>query len=131
MPDYNGVYKLVSSENFDAFLQTMGLNLVMRKAAASGTPTITVTVSGDHWKLAQNNKFRSNEMEFDLGVQREVKSFDGKPATSVVTKEGDTLLERRSGEGRQAEIIREFTGTQLKVTMKVEGVTAVRVFQKQ
>ena len=131
MPDYNGVYKLVSSENFDAFLQAMGLNVLMRKAATSGTPTITVSVSGDQWTLKQENKLRTNVMEFQLGVQRDVKNLDGKSATSIVTKEGDTLVERRSGEGRQAEIIREFTDSQLKVTMKLEGVTAVRVFQKQ
>ncbi|XP_043230119.1 fatty acid-binding protein-like [Amphibalanus amphitrite] len=131
MPDYNGVYKLVSSENFDEFLKAMGLNMLMRKAATSGTSTITVSVSGDHWKLKQDNKVRSNEMEFDIGVPREVKTLTGKTATTVVTKEGDTLLERRSGDGKQPEVVRHFTDSQLTVTMKLDGVTAVRVFQKQ
>ena len=131
MPDYNGVYKHVSSENFDAFLQAVGINMLMRKAATSGTPTITVTVSGDHWKLVQTTKLRTNEMEFDLGQERQVKNLDGTTATSVITKEGDTLIEKRSGEGRQMEVLREFSGSQLKVTMKSKGVTAVRTFQKQ
>ena len=131
MPDYNGSYKQVSSENLDNFLKEMGMNMLLRKAAASASPTMIVTVSGDHWKIVTSTAIRSKEFEFDLGKPQEVKNDDGTTATTVVTKEGDKLVEKRSGKGREAEIVREFTDTQLKITMTLNGVTAVRVFNKQ
>ncbi|XP_037068475.1 sodium/calcium exchanger regulatory protein 1-like [Pollicipes pollicipes] len=131
MVDYNGSYTLVSSDNFDEFLKAMGASAVMRTAAQVGKPTIHVSVSGDHWKLRQTTKLSSTSMEFDVGVPRHLSAPGGASVTSVITKERDRLIEKRTGADKNPETVREFTGSQLKVTLKVDDVVCVRVFQKQ
>ena len=52
--------------------------MVTRKAASSATPVVTVTVNGDHWKIKQVTTFKTHEEEFDVGVEQEKSTPDGR-----------------------------------------------------
>ena len=52
--------------------------MVTRKAAASATPVLTVTVTGDHWKIKQVTTFKTYDEEFDVGVEQEKATADGR-----------------------------------------------------
>ena len=49
-----------------------------RKAAGSATPVVTVTVNGNHWKLKQVTTFKTHEEEFDVGVEQDKTTPDGR-----------------------------------------------------
>lgn len=129
--DYNGTYALVSSENFTEFLKAMDMNAVQRKAAELVKPSIVVKVDGNRWNLKQTSKIHTTEMVFELGVPRHIKTPKGNEVISVITKEGDTLVEKRSGDEKPMTTLREFTGSQLKVTLTLGDVTCVRTFEKK
>jgi len=129
--NYNGTYKLISSDNFEAVLKKLNVNMVLRKAVQVSKPTITVSVDGNRWTLRQASKLQSNVMEFELGVPRHLTGPDGSTTSSIITKEGDRLLEVRTGFKEPVETAREFTGSQLRVTIKVGDAVCVRVFEKQ
>ena len=39
--EFHGSWRLVSSENFEAYLKELGINVVLRKLAFLVTPTVT------------------------------------------------------------------------------------------
>jgi len=39
-----GKYERVSAENYDGFLETLGVNAMLRKAASVSTPTMKVNI---------------------------------------------------------------------------------------
>ena len=70
--------------------------MVTRKAASTATPVLTVTVSGDHWKIKQVTTFKTYDEEFDIGVEQDKATADGrKVKVSISVPSGDAMMCRR------------------------------------
>ena len=54
------------------------MGLITRKAANAATPVVTVTTDGKHWKLRQVTSFKTHEQEFDVDVEQETSTADGR-----------------------------------------------------
>lgn len=131
MVKFDGEYKLESSEGFDEYMKEVGVGLITRKAANAATPVITVTVNGNHWKLKQVTSFKTHEQEFDLGVEKDATTPDGRKVKSVVTLDGDTLTEKQTGDGKTSTITRQFTDAGMTATAACNGVTSKRFYKRQ
>ncbi|XP_037071643.1 sodium/calcium exchanger regulatory protein 1-like isoform X2 [Pollicipes pollicipes] len=131
MVKYDGDYKLVSSENFDEYMKAVGVGMVTRKAANALTPVVTVTVNGQHWSMKQVSSFKTSEQEFDLGVERDITTPDGRKVKSIVTKNGDTLTEKQTGDGKESTLVREFSDEGIKAVVSCNGVVCTRVYKRQ
>ncbi|KAF0309286.1 Myelin P2 protein [Amphibalanus amphitrite] len=145
MVNYNGEYKLTSSENFDEYMKTVGVGMITRKAANAATPVVTVTTDGSHWKLKQVTSFKTHEQEFDIGVEQEISTADGRKVKSVVTKEGDVLTsdpsvvtkegdvltETQVGDGKTSTLVRKFTDSAMEMTVSCGDVVCKRVYTRQ
>merc|ERR1712180_175445 len=68
MVEMKGTYERSAAENYEAFLDALGVGMILKKAATATTPVMTVTEECDE------------------------KTPDGREVTSIVTQEGDKLI---------------------------------------
>ena len=93
-----GKYKLEKSENFDAFLDKLGVGFMVKTAAKTLKPTLEVEVSGDNYTLRSlvsflyfcdiyfindiviisQSTFKNTEIKFKLGEKFTEARADGK-----------------------------------------------------
>ena len=73
-----GQYKLENSENFDKFLDKLGVSFIVKTAAKNTKPTLEVAVDGDSYIFRSLSTFKNTEIKFKLGEEFEESRADGK-----------------------------------------------------
>nr|KAB1091164.1 lipocalin/fatty-acid binding family protein [Acinetobacter baumannii] len=124
-----GKFKLVSSENFDEFMKAQGVGMVMRKLGASSKPTVEITQDGDTWSIKTVTTFKTTEIKFKLGEEFEETRMDGSIVKTVVTLDGNKLVQKQFGD-KEVIITRELEGDKLKVVCTVEDIVSTRIYDK-
>ncbi|XP_021944577.1 sodium/calcium exchanger regulatory protein 1 isoform X1 [Folsomia candida] len=127
-----GSYKLTKSENFEEYMKSVGVGLVMRKMAATATPTTEITQNGDDWNIKTSTTFKTTDIKFKLGQEFDEETADGRNCKSTITLDGDTKLVHSQKCGDQTlQILREFTDDEMKMTLEGPGgVVSTRVYKK-
>ncbi|XP_023560198.1 fatty acid-binding protein, intestinal [Octodon degus] len=74
---FNGSWKVDRSENYDKFMEKMGVNIVKRKLAAHDNLKLTITQEGNKFTVKESSAFRTIEIVFDLGVNFKYSLADG------------------------------------------------------
>lgn len=118
------------SENFDAFLDKLGVGFMVKTAAKTLKPTLEVEVAGDTYTLRSLSTFKNTEIKFKLGEEFEEDRADGKKVQTSVVKEGDSKLVQVQKGDKEVTIVREFSDEGLTVTATVNGVTSVRFYKR-
>uniref|UniRef100_A0A3Q0SSG6 Cellular retinoic acid-binding protein 1 n=1 Tax=Amphilophus citrinellus TaxID=61819 RepID=A0A3Q0SSG6_AMPCI len=129
---FNGTWKVDRSENYEKFMEKMGINVVKRKLAAHDNLKITITQNGDKFNVKESSTFRSIEIDFTLGVNFEYSLADGTELSGAWTMEGDTLngIFNRKDNGKQLTTTRIVQGDELIQNYNYEGVDAKRIFKR-
>ncbi|XP_030594477.1 fatty acid-binding protein, intestinal [Archocentrus centrarchus] len=129
---FNGTWKVDRSENYEKFMEKMGINVVKRKLAAHDNLKITITQNGDKFNVKESSTFRSIEIDFTLGVNFEYSLADGTELSGAWTMEGDTLngIFNRKDNGKQLTTTRIVQGDELIQSYNYEGVDAKRIFKR-
>ena len=73
-----GKWKLVESDNFDAYMKQVGIGWVTRKAGNMAKPIVDISVQGDHWVMDTRSTFKDVHTEFQLGKEFEEQTPDGR-----------------------------------------------------
>ena len=60
MVQITGKYKRTSIENFEEFLNEVGVGMLLRKAALASTPTMEISKSGEKWKMVTSAVLKVN-----------------------------------------------------------------------
>ncbi|MCI3325489.1 lipocalin/fatty-acid binding family protein [Escherichia coli] len=134
MAALNGKWKLVSSENFDAYLDAIGVAGELKEKALKllspeNNITQEITVSGDTIKINTTTPLSSVEVNATVGQEVDSRSLDGRTVKSVYTLDGETLVETISG--GYSTISRRFVeGGQLIMKLSASGVDAIRHYDK-
>lgn len=98
--------------------------------AGTAKPTIEVSVKDDGTIVVKTiTTLKTSSIEFKLGVEFEEKRMDDAVVKTIVTKEGNKLIQKQSGDNG-CEIIREFDGDLLTTTCKCKDVVCVRKYKK-
>lgn len=129
MTNFAGKWKLTSSENFDEYMKVLGVGLVTRKMANTATPVQEITESGDHYTIKTSTSFKTTEIAFDLGKEFEETTADGRKVKTIVTKDGNKLIQSQKGD-KDSVLTREFNGDEMKMTLVADSVTCTRVYKK-
>ncbi|XP_026754842.1 sodium/calcium exchanger regulatory protein 1 [Galleria mellonella] len=125
-------YKMVSSENFDEFMKTLGVGLITRKAANAVTPTVELRKDGDNFVLVTSSTFKTTEVKFVPGQEFDEERADGAKVKSVCTFEGNKLKQVQKGnDGLEVTYVREFGPEEMKAVMTAKDVTCTRVYKVQ
>merc|ERR1712021_102082 len=134
MVQMTGIYKRTSEAKYEDFLNKLGVGFMMRKAALASTPTMTITQTGDKWKMTTATTLKSMTLEFTLGVPFDEDTADGRKCKTTVSMEGDNKLitsqkAQKSGQ-KDVTVIREFSDKGIAVQMICEDVTSVQFFDR-
>ncbi|KAH9392502.1 Fabp5p [Tyrophagus putrescentiae] len=124
-----GKYLYESGENFDAFLKALDVGFILRNLAKTSKPTIEITLDGDTYTIKTITTLKTTEIKFKLGEEFEETRMDGKTVKTVITLEGDSLVQIQKGD-KEVKIVREFTDTHLKTICTIGDITSTRVYKR-
>ncbi|XP_051993313.1 fatty acid-binding protein, intestinal [Xyrauchen texanus] len=129
---FNGTWKVDRNENYEKFLEQMGINMVKRKLASHDNLKITLEQNGDKFVVKEVSSFRSVDIEFTLGVTFEYAMADGTDLSGSWVMEGDTLKGtfNRKDNGKVLVTTRKVIGDELVQSYSYEGVDAKRIFKR-
>jgi len=125
-----GKYVMTKSENFDEYMKEVGVNFVLRKMAATATPTTEITNSGDDWNIKTTTTFKTTEIKFKLGEPFAEETADGRKCDSTITLDGNKMVHVQNCGGKEYKILREFADKGMVMTLKAGDVTCTRTYEK-
>ncbi|KAJ8336168.1 hypothetical protein SKAU_G00395110 [Synaphobranchus kaupii] len=129
---FNGTWKVDRSENYEKFMEQMGINMVKRKLAAHDSLKVTIEQTGDKFLLKESSTFRTLEINFTLGVNFDYSLADGTELHGSWTLEGETLNGKfaRKDNGKELLTTRNISGDELVQSYDYDGVQAKRIFKR-
>nr|XP_020457794.1 fatty acid-binding protein, intestinal [Monopterus albus] len=129
---FNGTWKVIRNENYEKFMEEMGINMVKRKLAAHDNLKITIEQNGDTFHVKEGSNFRTLEIDFTMGVNFDYSLADGTELSGTWTLEGDVLKGnfKRKDNGKQLLTTRIVQGDELIQSYNYEGVDAKRIFKR-
>merc|ERR1712029_981058 len=92
MVEMKGKYVRSSAENYDKFLDALGVGIILKKAATATTPEMTVEETDGEWTIKTSTMIKSMELKFKLGEKFDEKTPDGREVTSLVELDGNKLI---------------------------------------
>lgn len=120
-------YKNTESHNFDEYMTALGVGYFTRTIGNSVQPTVELKKNGDKYTLLTTSTFKNSALHFELGKEFEEETLDGRKVKSVITLDGNKLIQKQGGKPPST-IIREFKANEMITTMKVKDVTATRKY---
>nr|APG58402.1 fatty acid-binding protein 2b [Lateolabrax japonicus] len=130
---FNGTWKVDHSENYDKFMEQMGINVMKRKLAEHDNLKITIEQNGNNFHIKESSTFRTKDIDFTLGIHFEYTLADGTELAGTWELEGDKLNGKftRKDNSKVLLTTRSIVGGELVQTFNYDGVDAKRVFKKQ
>jgi len=133
MVRFTGSYIQTSKDNYEEFLKALNIGFILRKAALSSTPVMTISEDGGNWTMITKTSLKSIELHFKLGEEFDEEATDGRKCKTTVTMEGDQLITHQKAvkPGEQdVKVVREFTEDGLIMKMSAGGVTCTQVYKR-
>ncbi|NXG23725.1 FABPI protein, partial [Grallaria varia] len=129
---FNGTWKIDRNENYEKFMEAMGVNVMKRKLGAHDNLKITIQQDGDKFTVKEASNFRTIEIEFTLGANFDYSLADGTEVTGSWNQEGNKLVGTftRKDNGKVLKAYREIVGDELVQTYVYEGVESKRIFKR-
>ncbi|XP_072241143.1 fatty acid-binding protein, intestinal [Leuresthes tenuis] len=129
---FNGTWKIDRNDNYEKFMEKMGINMVKRKLAAHDNLKIIIEQTGDKFHVKESSNFRNIEIDFTLGDNFSYSLADGTELSGAWTIEGDVLkgVFTRKDNGKQLVTTRIVQGDELIQSYDYEGVDAKRIFKR-
>ncbi|OXB84805.1 UNVERIFIED_CONTAM: hypothetical protein H355_015927 [Colinus virginianus] len=130
---FNGTWKIEKNENYEKFMEAMGVNMMKRKLGAHDNLKLTIQQDGNKFFVKESSNFRNIDIEFTLGVSFEYSLADGTELSGSWNLEGNKLVGTftRKDNGKVLTAYREIVGSELVQTYVYEGVEAKRIFKKE
>ncbi|XP_069135990.1 LOW QUALITY PROTEIN: sodium/calcium exchanger regulatory protein 1-like [Argopecten irradians] len=132
--DLVGKWKMDRSENFDEFLKAVGVNMLLRKMASLGKPTMTISVEGEIITVALDIAVRKEQDSFKLDEPFETQREGEKLKMSPTWEDGKLKLTATpidpNSKLNPPTIYRERVGDEILMTMDVGDVRCKRYFKK-
>ncbi|XP_015233667.1 fatty acid-binding protein, intestinal-like [Cyprinodon tularosa] len=129
---FNGTWKVDRNENYDKFMEKLGVNVVKRKMGEHDNLKLTIEQNGDKFHIKESSTFRTKEIDFTLGEQFDYTMADGTDLTGTWVLEGETLKGSftRKDNNKPLTTTRALVGGELVQSYSYEGVDAKRIFKK-
>ncbi|CAL8375973.1 unnamed protein product [Arctogadus glacialis] len=88
MPNFAGIWKMRSSENFDELLKALGVNAMLRKVAgaAAAKPHVEIRQDGQQFYIKTSTTVRTTEINFTIGEEFCEETVDGRKCKTAVMR---------------------------------------------
>ena len=120
-----GTWKMESSENFDAYMEAVGVNAAMAKLGSVAKPTLIISIDGDTWTIKSETLFKNSKIQFQLGVEIDETTADDRQMKTTFNLEGNKLIQDQKGTIPSV-ITREVNGDKMTVVCKAKDIVATR-----
>ncbi|XP_008630537.1 PREDICTED: fatty acid-binding protein, intestinal [Corvus brachyrhynchos] len=129
---FDGTWKIDRNENYEKFMEAMGIGMMKRKLGAHDNLKLTIQQDGNKFTVKEASNFRNIEIEFTLGVNFEYSLADGTELSGAWNLEGNKLVGTftRKDNGKVLKAYREIVGDELVQTYVYEGVESKRFFKR-
>ncbi|XP_006822144.1 fatty acid-binding protein-like [Saccoglossus kowalevskii] len=129
--DFSGSWKLSRSENFEEYLNGMGVGIIMRKAATIMTPTCKIIQNGDEMEIKMCVPMTTLVQKFRIGEPFQDTSPSGEIKTMIAKWEDGKLVFNESEEKEvHHSVIREIIDDEMVMTCIVGDITCKRIFKR-
>ncbi|XP_072352290.1 fatty acid-binding protein, intestinal [Scyliorhinus torazame] len=130
---FNGTWKAERNENYDKFMEQLGVNAVKRKLASHDNLKLIIQQDGNKFTIKESSTFRTKDTEFTLGVAFDYTLADGTELNGSWICEGDKLVGKFARKDNSKELLttREIIGGELVQAYSYDGVDAKRFFKKE
>uniref|UniRef100_UPI00398F48DF fatty acid-binding protein, brain-like n=1 Tax=Pristiophorus japonicus TaxID=55135 RepID=UPI00398F48DF len=131
MEAFLGSWRLVDSLNFDNYLKELQVSFAIRQMGNVLKPTTIIKMDGDSIILQTVSTFRNTEIIFHLDKPFEEHTADDRNCKTVVSLEGDKLVQIQKWDGKQSTLIREIKDEKLILTLSFNDVVSVRTYERE
>ncbi|XP_070248009.1 fatty acid-binding protein 9-like isoform X2 [Myotis yumanensis] len=126
-----GTWKLESSENFEEYLEQLGVPGTIRHLAALEKPRICISAHGDKVSLRTETSFKNFEISFKLGEEFDETTADGRKVKSTIRLDGDSLVHVQKWLGKETTVKRQIVDGKMVAKHTMNNVVSRRVFRKE
>jgi fatty acid-binding protein 3 len=134
-PNVFGKWLLTQSENFDAFMSSLGVGYLTRKLGNQSKPLVTVSAADNNTlSFKQASLVRTTEFSCQLGVPFDETTADGRKVKSLMTLVKPNALkhEMKGTEGGKDSVcVREFFEDTMTCVCNVEDIVTTRTYTRQ
>ncbi|XP_030405441.1 myelin P2 protein-like [Gopherus flavomarginatus] len=125
-----GTWKLISSENFDSYMEELGVGFATRKLGSLAKPSVVISINGDIITIKTESTFKNTEISFKLGEEFEETTADNRKTMSTVTLDDGSLTQVQKWDGKQTTIKRALVDGKMVVECTMNNVTCTRVYER-
>ncbi|OTF79359.1 Group 13 mite allergen-like protein (Lipocalin) [Euroglyphus maynei] len=127
-----GKFKLISSDNFDAFLKEIKIGFMQRKVANMTSPDLQLIKEDDGWTTIKvNTPIKTITNRFKLGEFFDETRVDGKVCKSKIEfQPPNKFIQMQWDDGLEIKYVREFVDNKINVTSSCNGVECFRVYER-
>merc|ERR1712088_2439 len=130
----DGHYTLTDKDvdNFEKYMSSVGVGMILRKAAKGLNQTVTISCDGDKIHIVTKSTVKSSDEVFNVGVERAVTTMDGRKVMATLNRNADgngwTITEK--WDGKNSTINMHIEGGDLVFDLECNGVKCHRVYKK-
>ncbi|KAM5314644.1 fatty acid-binding protein 9-like [Glossophaga mutica] len=125
-----GTWKLESSENFEEYLEQLGVPVTIRHLAALEKPKISISANEDKVSIKTESSFKNFEISFKLGEEFDETTADNRKVKSIITLDGDSLVHVQKWLGKETTIKRQIVDGKMVAKHTMNNVVSTRVYKK-
>ncbi|CAK1541694.1 unnamed protein product [Leptosia nina] len=117
MTYFGKVFTLERNENFEEFINSVGLPSEKAELSTKTKPSLKLEKDGDTYTLTAFSENFKREIKFKSGVEFDEEIVPGTKVKSTITAEGDKLTHVQETADGTATYVREFSDKQVVVTL--------------
>ncbi|XP_007942851.1 fatty acid-binding protein 12 [Orycteropus afer afer] len=125
-----GTWKSMSCENFEEYMEELGIGRLSRKLGCLAKPTVIISTNGDVTTIKTKSIFKNSEISFKLGEEFEETAPDGHKTKGTVTLNNDSLMQVQDWDGKETTIMRKLVDGKMVVKSTVNNVTCTRTYER-
>uniref|UniRef100_A0A8C9DPD6 Lipocalin/cytosolic fatty-acid binding domain-containing protein n=1 Tax=Prolemur simus TaxID=1328070 RepID=A0A8C9DPD6_PROSS len=118
-------------EGFCATWELMdSVGFATRQMENVAKPTVIITQEGDKVVIGTQSTFKNTEINFQLAEEFDETTADDKNCKSVVSLDGDKLIDVQKWDGKETNFVREIKDGKMVMTLTFGDVVAVCHYEK-
>ncbi|XP_044137980.1 retinoid-binding protein 7 [Bufo gargarizans] len=131
-PDFSGTWNMVSNENFDRYMQSLGIDLLTRNLAKLIKPQKIIEQSGDSFVIRTLSSLRNYRVQFTLGEEfdEDTKGLDNRKCKTLVNLDNGRLVCVQKGDKKNRGWVHWLNGDDLHLELSCEDQVCKQVYRR-
>ncbi|XP_076009931.1 fatty acid binding protein 4b [Genypterus blacodes] len=132
MEQFVGNWKLITSENFDAYMKAIGVNFATRQMGNMVKPNLLISLDADGFiSIKSQSSFKTNEIKFKLDEEFNETTADDRKTKTLITLVNGKLVQKQTWSGLTSTVEREILDGKLMTKCIIDDVVSLRTYEKE